>query len=115
MIRAPSVTALTKHGYGIGQVKRWREEQNQAGKPSTLDDFCRAHGLCIHCGAEGKNIVGVRWRDLQGTEHTRQLATEGAAPETVASIYEQELKNAAHWDYLYTACTSCGGTGKANS
>src|SRR6266566_8366653 len=53
MIHSHAVPALLKHGYGIEQVKQWRTEQEKAGKPSTFDDFLRAHGLCVHCRSAG--------------------------------------------------------------
>jgi hypothetical protein len=111
MIRPHASTGLTKHGYGIEQVKLWRAEQSQAGEPSSLEDFFRAHGLCFDCHAGGKNISGILWQDSSGVEHSIELLAPGV-PETIASLHEQELKNALRWDYTYTTCEVCGGTGK---
>lgn len=111
MIHDYTVPALLKHGYTIQGVKQWRTEQMQAGKPSALEDFLRAHGLCIHCRSAGRNISGIRWWDDDGAEHSVEIVSPGV-PETIASLYERELKNALRWDYSYTTCEVCGGTGK---
>jgi hypothetical protein len=66
MIHSHAVPALLKHGYGIEQVKQWRTEQEKSGKPSTFDDFLRAHGLCVQCRSAGKFISGIHWQDSNG-------------------------------------------------
>jgi len=111
MIRAHALPALQKHGYGIEQVKQWRTEQERVGKPSTFEDFLRAHGYCVHCHSAGKFISGVHWQDSNGVEHSIELLAPGV-PETIASIHQRELKDAVRWDYTYTTCEFCGGTGK---
>ena len=110
MIRPHASTGLMKNGYGIEEVKQWRTEQDQAGKPSTLEDFFRTHGLCFNCHAGGKNISGIQWQDSNGAEHSIELLAPGV-PETIASIHQRELKNAVRWDYVYKTCEVCGGSG----
>ncbi len=48
----------------IQEVKAWRTREFEARRPSSLDDYCRAHGLqplCPACQGEGitKNENGV--------------------------------------------------------
>ncbi len=109
MIRPHASTGLMKHGYGIGQVKQWRTEQSRAGKPSSLEDFFRAHGLCFNCHAVGQKISGVKWQDPAAVSSIELLAP--GVPESIASIHQRELKDAVRWDYIYTNCEVCGGTG----
>jgi len=106
-----ALPALLKHGYSIEQVKQWRAEQYNAQQPSTLDDFIRVHGLCIHCRAVGRYISGIHWQDSTRVEHSVELISPGV-PESIASLHERELKYALRWDYIYTTCEICGGTGK---
>jgi hypothetical protein len=113
MIRSHALPALAKHGHGIEQIKQWRTEQEEVGKPSTFEDFLRAHGLCIRCQSTGNFISGVRWQDSSGNEHSIELLAPGV-PETIASIHQRELKDALRWDYTYTTCEVCGGTGKSS-
>ena len=110
-MHAHSLPALLNHGYGLEQLKQWRIAQEEAGKPSTLDDFIRAHGLCVHCRSVGKLISGIQWQDSSGAEHTIALLAPEVS-ETIASLHERELKNALRWDYTYTTCDVCSGTGK---
>jgi len=113
MIRSHSSTGLMRHGYSIEQVKQWRTNEEKAGKPSAFDDFLRAHELCVHCHSVGKLISGLHWRDSSGVEHSINLVAPGV-PETIASIHQRELKDAVRWDYSYTTCEMCGGTGKSS-
>jgi hypothetical protein len=39
--------------HSIEEVKLWREQQNRAGRPSSLDDFYLAHHLRLDCKATG--------------------------------------------------------------
>lgn len=111
MIQDWTLPALLKHGYSIEQVKQWRTEQDNARKPSTLEDFLRAHGLCVHCRSVGRHISGIHWHDASGVEHSIELVSQGV-PESIASLYERELKYASSWDYTYATCEICGGSGK---
>jgi hypothetical protein len=48
-------------GYAWAEIKEWRTKEFEAGRPSGLDDFCRAHGLCPECCATGlaRNANGM--------------------------------------------------------
>jgi hypothetical protein len=111
MIHDWTLPALLKHGYSIEQVKQWRTEQDKAGKPSTMDDFLRAHGFCVNCRAAGRHISGIHWQDSSGVEHNIELIARGV-PESIASLHQRELKYALQWDFTYATCEIWGGTGK---
>lgn len=68
------------------EAREWRAKEAAAGRSSTWDDFCRAHGLCSACAASGiaihDNGVGFR-----------TVASGGGLP-------------------LYEECDACGGTGQ---
>jgi hypothetical protein len=68
MLRANLPEGLRKHGFTLETVKEWRAQQHEAGRPSGLDDFFRAHGMCHQCAGEGRLVTGVRWRDEEGLE-----------------------------------------------
>ena len=57
---------LYNHGYTLEAVKQWRVRESEEGRPSELDDFLRAHHLCIECRGNGKFAIGVRWRERDG-------------------------------------------------
>jgi hypothetical protein len=106
-----SPDVLSRHGYTLQGIKEWRAREHEAGRPSGLDDFCRAHHLCIDCRGNGKSAIGVRWRDKDGIERTEE------GPIGVI-VMQHELENPAKWlsetqkwDYLYQSCETCGGTG----
>jgi hypothetical protein len=103
--------AFSEHGYSIDAVKHWRTEEANAGRPSTLDDFLQAHGLCVACRAAGRLIAGIHWQDSKGVEHRIELISPGV-PESIASLHHRELKYSLQWDYTYINCEICGGTGK---
>jgi DnaJ-class molecular chaperone len=48
----------------VTEIKEWRTTELQAGRPSSLADYCRAHGLCAHCHGTGlalnKNGMGFK-------------------------------------------------------
>jgi|SRR6185437_11493107 len=102
---------LRRHGFTIQQVKEWREKENAAGRASELDDFFRAHGICVACEGQGKLAIGIRWRDEDGIERSE------AGP--IAFLIERHgleapknwLTHALKWDYLYETCDSCNGLG----
>ena len=111
MARTNSPEGLYIHGYTLQAVKEWRARQDEAGRPSELDDFLRAHHLCTECRGNGKFAIGVRWRDNDGSERTEE------GPVAVL-VQQQNLENPAKWlsdtqkwDYLYQSCGACGGTG----
>lgn len=45
--------------FGGQQIKRWRKEEYEAGRPSGLDDFYRVQQLCSACGSRGINPHAV--------------------------------------------------------
>lgn len=45
--------------HSIEEVKHWREQEHNAGRPSGLDDFFRKHGLCLACKATGISVSPV--------------------------------------------------------
>ena len=111
MARTNSPEGLYTHGYTFEGVKEWRAREHEAGRPSGLDDFLRAHHLCVECRGNGKFAIGVRWRDRDGIERTE----EGRI---AVLVQQHELENAAKWlsetrkwDYLYQSCETCGATG----
>jgi hypothetical protein len=66
--------------------REWRTKEAEAGRPSTYEDYCRAHGMCSACEASGisRNDNGIGFK-------------------------------AVGWDgnrLLYEQCTVCGGTGR---
>ena len=52
-------TTLWDLGYSIQSVKEWRVREQDAGRPSSLEDFYRAHGLCFACRATGVAVSPV--------------------------------------------------------
>ena len=68
------------------QIKEWRVSEAAAGRSSSYEDFCRAHGLCVTCLGEGvthnDNGVGYKVVGMDGN----------------VQLFEQ--------------CPVCGGTGK---
>ena len=105
-----SLTGLSKHGFGVEAVKAWREREHDAGRPSGLEDFYRAHALCAECGGSGRKISGARWRDPSGVQHTALLGTEDVA--TIGDLFDRHLRGVGEWEYVYERCAACGGTGK---
>ena len=76
-------------GASIQEIKAWRAKEFAAGRPSGLNDYCRANGLlqlCSLCRGEGltPNDNGVGYKPV-GWKDSEQL-------------FEQ--------------CPSCGGTGR---
>jgi len=101
-----------KHGYDISYIKQWRTLEHEAGRPSGLEDFFKAHGLCLGCRGAGRTVTGVWWRD-SGSEK-RSFTLEGSS-ESIASLHEKYLKDSSEWNYTYSTCPQCEGSGKAVS
>ena len=40
-------------------VKQWRQEEQDAGRPSGLHDFFRTHGLCFECKTTGLDLSPI--------------------------------------------------------
>ena len=70
---APEEAGLGRHGYGIEQMKNWRQRENKAGRASGLEDFYRAFHICFPCRGLGKLVIGVRWRDETETNGQKQV------------------------------------------
>jgi hypothetical protein len=73
-------------GITLDEVKSWRAQEAAAGRPSSYEDFCRAHGFCLACLGEGvtPNDNGVGFKVVGIDGDTR----------------------------LFERCPACGGTGK---
>ena len=113
MARSNSPDALRNHGYTLEGVKEWRAREHEAGRPSGLDDFLRAHGLCVECGGHGRLVVGARWHDIKGVEQTEKgPVTALIQRHNLKKPHEPAQSDALEWDYLYETCGVCGGTGK---
>lgn len=54
-------TSMEALGYTIAAIKEWREQEHNAGRPSGLEDFYRAHGICFTCRASGITVSPVGW------------------------------------------------------
>ena len=70
----------------LAEIKEWRTKEFDAGRPSSIADFCRAHGFCPDCHATGLA------RNANGRGH-RAVALDGETR-------------------LYEVCEVCAGTGK---
>jgi hypothetical protein len=81
-------------GVTIHDIKRWREVEYDAGRPSGLDDFYLSRNLCPKCRGEGVCMIG--WSEPSGED-------------------EMKAAEALNWKEfpLYAACARCGGTGKS--
>ncbi len=109
--RIPGFWGFQKHGFNIQAVKAWREQEHDAGRPSGLEDFSRAHGLCSKCHANGNLVSGVRWVDATGLEVIASLGTD-EQPISISQLVRIHNLNSFRWDYLYEPCPACHGTGK---
>ena len=71
----------------LEEVKAWRTREAAAGRPSSYEEFCRTHGLCVVCRGEGlvHNDNGVGFKVVGMDGDTR----------------------------LFERCPVCGGTGVA--
>jgi len=72
----------------IPEIKAWRTREAEAGRPSGLEDYCRAHGisLCLDCMGEGviRNENGIGFKPVGWDGETQ----------------------------LFERCEVCGGTGR---
>jgi hypothetical protein len=77
---APKFTSLE-------EIKAWRTREAAAGRPSTYEEFCLTHNLCVACLGGGvvynDNGVGLKVVGMDGNAQ------------------------------LFQRCTACDGTGKA--
>jgi hypothetical protein len=111
--RTPPFTpeGLRRHGFSLSQVKEWREKEHAAGRPSGLDDFYRAHSICVACGGHGWFIIGVRWRDADGIERSEEGGIAALLDRHGLNSPKNWLTDARKWDYLYETCEICRGLG----
>ncbi len=49
--------------FSVQEIKDWREQEQNAGRPSGLEDFYCLHGLCWPCRSRGYNPAAV---DMDG-------------------------------------------------
>jgi hypothetical protein len=73
----------------LEEIKAWRTRVAAAGRVSTYEDFCRAHGLCLTCLGEGvtHNDNGIGFKVVGMDSDMR----------------------------LFERCPDCCGTGKART
>lgn len=45
----------------LPEIKKWREREHAAGRPSGLDDYFRAYGFCFVCSSTGTRLNPVGW------------------------------------------------------
>jgi|SRR5690242_17646890 hypothetical protein len=72
----------------LSAIKYWRTKEFEAGRPSGLEDYYRAHGYCLHCRGTG------------------------------IAVDEHGVLRAIGWDgsrQLYEKCEVCDGTGQISS
>jgi hypothetical protein len=105
----PEVAGLGRHGYGIEQIKNWRERENKAGRASGLEDFYRAFRICFPCRGLGKLVIGVRWRDEHGDEQSEAGPVATLISHHGLDAPKNWLSDELKWDYLYETCGSCKG------
>ncbi len=80
----------------IHEIKRWRETEYNAGRPSSLKDFYSSHGICMKCSGLGASMIG--WSNPVDNDEV----------EVAEALNLQELP-------LYAVCADCKGTGKSGS
>jgi hypothetical protein len=70
----------------IHDGKKWRSKEAEAGRPSSFEDYCHAHGLCSAC-----QTVGLTWSPaIQGF---KVVGMDGDTQ-------------------MFEVCEVCGGTGR---
>lgn len=84
--------AIKTHDISVHQIRQWREGELAAGRPSSLEDFYREHGLCPNCRGEGVKMIG--WS--KPTDLDEALAAEDLGVEDLP---------------LYDRCSRCDGSG----
>jgi hypothetical protein len=45
--------------FSVQEITDWREQEQNAGRPSGLEDFYCSHGLCWPCRSRGYNPAAV--------------------------------------------------------
>jgi hypothetical protein len=81
-----AVSKVAPKPMSLEEGKAWRTREAAEGRPSSYEDFCRAHGLCVTCLGQGVtyNDNGVGFKVVGMDGDTR----------------------------LFERCPVCGGTGK---
>ena len=102
---------MRKHGFTLQAIKEWREKEYKAGRSSGLDDFYRAHNICVECGGEGTQVIGVRWRDQDGVERSEEGRVAFLVQHHGLDEPARWLTDVLKWDYLYKTCGACKGLG----
>jgi len=69
--------------------------------------------MCTGCGAVGKLVIGVRWRDEEGKERIEEGPVADLIQRHNLGDPARWLSDSMKWDYLYQTCAVCEGTGKA--
>jgi hypothetical protein len=80
----------------ILEIKTWRAQESDAGRPCELIDYFVRHGICPECHGDGVQMIG--W----------------SAPEDDAERQAARERNLEELP-LYDVCSRCGGTGTATS
>jgi hypothetical protein len=107
-----SPEGLFRRGFTLPAVKEWRTREHEAGRPSGLDDFLRAHNICVDCRGNGEFAIGVRWRSEDGIERTEEGPVAALVLQYQLDNPAKWLSETLKWDYLYESCETCGGTGE---
>jgi hypothetical protein len=58
-------TNLGKQGFSINVIKAWRTNEHEAGRPSSLEEFYKAHDICWDCRCLGFQITGYDESDKE--------------------------------------------------
>lgn len=82
-------------GFSVQAIKEWRASEFDAGRPSGLDDFYAAHGLCLDCQSTGVLIVERR----KPADRVDEACAVALGIENVP---------------IYERCSTCDGSGRAN-
>lgn len=81
--------------YTLHEIKRWREDQFDAGLPCGLEDYFAAHSICAECSGYGVKMIG--WSPPMDSSERQAAENEGMT----------ELP-------VYAACPVCGGSGESS-
>ena len=111
MARPFTPEGLSRHGFTFQQVREWREGEYKAGRASGLDDFYRAHGICVECGGHGRLVLGVRWRDDGGEERSETGPIAPLVQHHGLDNPKNWLTDKLKWNYLYETCGCCKDLG----
>ena len=84
-----------EHGVSIQKMREWCQTEKTSGRPSEMEDFYAAHGLCYDCGASGARMIG--W-----SKPTNEIEVKAAEEHGIEQLP------------FYETCPTCKGTGKAD-